>query len=237
MGHSPLKITACNTSSTVLRHQPVPPPLSSPHLKKRQNSSPFLLLLFFPTKKNLPGLHLFSLNCFLFLMLKASAGQPSSRLRCELFEQCSPCGCAQGWPQLPGHYRTLCVQTQEQDSSALPSWNRGTAQHGLTPGKANLPLGLVPVLQGLLAPELELCTLLTCLAPNGTWLQSLLRARTKHAQVCTQHLSQRLADSFPTQLGAQTSAGAGHQTAKEEWKTVTAGCPQPNWSHLSPFTE
>lgn len=223
MGHSPLKITACNISSTVLRHQPVPPSLSSPHLKKRQNSSPFLLLLLFsPTKKNLPGLHLFFLNCFLFLMLKASAGQLGSMLRCQLFQQCCPCGCAQGWPQLPGHYRTLCMQAgavRSRTALLCPAGTRGTAQHGCIPRKSKSCSGSCACAR---AGALHLADLLgSQLGPGSS---PLAQSMSKHTQVCTQHSSQRLADSFPTQLGAQTSAGAGHQAA---------GFPQPNWSHPS----
>lgn len=72
-------------------------------------------------------------------MLKASAGQLGSMLRCQLFQQCCPCGCAQGWPQLPGHYRTLCVQAgvvRSRTALLCPAGTGGTAQHGCIPRKS-----------------------------------------------------------------------------------------------------
>lgn len=110
-------------------------------------------------------------------------------------------------------------------------------------GKTNLPLGLVYLLQGSSAFELELCTLLTCLlgsqmgpgssplAQMGLGPSPLGSEREQSALRFVPSPSHSVvADAFVPQLSwmHKTSAGAGHQTAKEEWKTVAAGFPQPN---------
>lgn len=142
-----------------------------------------------------------------------------------LFQQWSLCGCTKGWQQ---HQSTLYVEILSVRSrTALKPLNgfpisRAQPSMNSPTGTANLPLGL---LQGLLAFELELCTLLTCLLGS----QMGPGANPEHSQVCTQHLSGCLADSFvAAQLDAQTRAGAGPQAAKEEWRTTAAGFPQHN---------
>lgn len=112
-------------------------------------------------------------------------------------------------------------------SSAQPSMSSPT-------GKTNLPLGLVyHLLQGPSAFELELCTLLTCLLGSqmGPGSSPLGSEREQSALRFVPSPSHSVvADAFVPQLSwmHKTNAGAGHQTAKEEWKTVAAGFPQPN---------
>lgn len=184
-GDLPLPITACNISCTVLRHQPVLPPLSCLHLKKRQKlftispSSSFL-----PHKEELARSASFFQNCFLFLMLKASARQLGSMLRCQLFSSSGvPVAAPRGGNSSQGT-KGRCVWKlccEEQDSSAFTRWNlwmgclahlQGTAQHGLSHRKGKFSSGCcvsVAGFIGLWAGALHLAELLAWL-PDGTWV-------------------------------------------------------------------
>lgn len=115
----------------------------------------------------------FFLNCFLFLMLKASARQLSSMLRCQLFfitpvPVAAPRGgnSPQGttgpcvWKLRLGGTGQLC-SGQVKPGAALPICSTNSPT-----GKANLPLGFVCLSQGLLALSWSFAALLAWL-PKG----------------------------------------------------------------------
>lgn len=104
------------------------------------------------------------------------------------------------------------------ETSEWAAWPISRAQPSMdsATGKANFPLGVVYLLQGLLAFELELCTLLSCLLGS----QMGPGSSPKHIQVYTQHLSRCLADSFVPQLSwmHKPVLGLGNKQLKRSGK-------------------